>query len=157
MSAPGIMERWAARIRKPLEERIVALIEQLEQKQDLIDKLSYDAGIQAFVDSFEGVKAELVQTRAENERLKQKALTCICCKESFTDSAGLIEHLNSCRNHPVSDLRDERDTLRAQLERLSRPVTDEEASDAVAASMKMELGGTYQEAMEALITARRKP
>ena len=57
----------------------------------------------------------------------------------------------------IAALKQERDQLQAEVERLSRPVTDEEASDAVAEAMKMEFGGTYQEAMEALITARRKP
>ena len=55
------------------------------------------------------------------------------------------------------DTVEEVERLRAEVERLGRPVTDEEASDAVAAAMKMDFGGTYQEAMEALIGARRKP
>lgn len=59
--------------------------------------------------------------------------------------------------HLPEEMRLQRQKLRTEVERLGRPVTDEEASDAVTAAMKMEFGGTYQEAMEALITARRKP
>lgn len=101
--------RWAL----PLFERIGRVEKTVASQRKLLDK--YDA--------------DNTKLLHENAKLKSRTLSCVFCGGPMESVEALKSHSADCPKHPAVV---ERETLKAQVKRLSAPVTNVEEKSALA-------------------------